>query len=147
MKVDQVMTVNPTCCARSDTAEHAAELMRKLNVGALPVVENEQSYKLVGVVTDRDLCLSVVADGRDPKTVAVADCMSDDLITCAPDAELESLTLLMQKNQVRRVLVVDKENRIEGIVSTADLVLHSDADAEVIDETLRDISEPKGEIV
>ncbi len=147
MKVDQVMTVNPSCCAQTDSAEKAAELMRKLNVGSIPVVESEQSYKLVGLVTDRDLCMSVVADGKDPKTMPVSECMSEDLITCAPDAELESLLELMQKNQVRRVLVVDKENRIEGIVATADLVLHSDTDAEVIDETMRDISEPRGDVI
>jgi len=142
MKVDQIMTVNPTCCAQSDTADKAAGIMRDNDVGSVPVVESDQLYKLVGIVTDRDLCLNVIADGRDPKKVSVGECMSDEPIVCAPDDDVDHVMNLMQKHQIRRIPVVDKEGRIEGIVSTADLVLNADASAQEIDETLTEISEP-----
>jgi len=142
MKVDQIMTVNPTCCSQSDTADKAAGIMREMDVGVVPVVESDQLYKLVGVVTDRDLCLNVVAEGRDPKSVTVGECMSDEPIVCAPDDDIELVMSLMQKHQIRRIPVVDKEGRIEGIVSTADLVINADASAEEVDKTLTEISEP-----
>src|SRR4029453_6241721 len=74
MKVDQIMTANPTCCSLSDTADKAAGIMREMDVGVVPVVENDQVYKLVGVVTDRDLFLNFVAKYRIPQIRLPASC-------------------------------------------------------------------------
>lgn len=145
MKISEVMTPEPACCEIEDNAQKAAIIMRELNVGIVPVVETEESRKLVGLVTDRDLCVMVVAEGTDPKGVTMADCMTTELVTCHPDDEVEKVLQLMQENQVRRIPVIDAENRIEGIVSMADMVLIGELDSEEIDETIRDISEPNFE--
>ncbi len=145
MKVSELMSPDPACCTMGDSAHKAAVIMRELNVGIIPVVDSEEGGKLLGVVTDRDLCMKVVADGKDPKAMHLEDCMTTAVVTCAPDDDVETVMHLMQENQVRRIPVVGKENRIEGIVSTADIVLCGELAAEEIDETMRDISEPNFE--
>lgn len=145
MKIDQIMTIDPVCCTKSETAEVAASMMRDLNVGVIPIVENEKSYKIVGVVTDRDLCMSVVADGKDPKNTMLEDCMTGKLIFCAPEDDIEDVLKLMQKHQIRRIPVVDKENRIEGIVSTADIALHAKVSSQEMDQTIKEISKESEE--
>lgn len=142
MKINEVMTPDPACCEISDSAHKAALIMRELNVGIVPIVESELSMKLVGVVTDRDLCLKIVAEGRDPKGVKLQECMTSELVTCKPDDDMQTVLQLMQQNQVRRIPVVGEDNRIEGIVATADMVLCGEFGSEDIDETMQDISEP-----
>lgn len=142
MKVREVMSIDPACCTRSETAERAASLMRLLDVGVIPVVDDDKNNKLVGIVTDRDLCMHVVADGRDPAAVTLDECMTDELITCSAKDDLERVLALMQKYQIRRIPVVDEKGRIEGIIATADIALNADAACEDIEETLKAISEP-----
>jgi CBS domain-containing protein len=142
MKINEVMTPDPACCTASDSANKAAMIMRELNVGIVPIVADGDSNQLLGVVTDRDLCMSVVAEGKDPKAIRLENCMSKELVTCTADDEVEEVLHLMQENQVRRIPVVGQDNRIQGIVSIADMVLGSDIGSEEIDETIRDISEP-----
>jgi CBS domain-containing protein len=105
-------------------------------------VESQESYKLVGMVTDRDLCMAVVADGKEARMTPLAECMSRSLICCFPDADLEDALALMQNNHVHRLLVIDKEMRIEGIVSTADLVRNADSLPRPVESILSQISEP-----
>lgn len=142
MKIDEVMTSDPACCVRGDTAQKAAMIMLDLNVGVIPVLEDEDSRKLVGLVTDRDLCMEVVALGSDPSKVKLEDCMTTVLVTCHHNDDVEHVLQLMQQNQVRRIPVVDDQERIMGIVATSDMVLCADLTPEEIDETLQDISEP-----
>jgi CBS-domain-containing membrane protein len=96
----------------------------------------------VGVVTDRDLCMNIVAEGRDPSSVSVADCMTTTVVTCAPNDAIEKTTELMKDNQIRRVPVVDEHGTLLGIVSMADLVGRGDVKTGEVHETLKKVSAP-----
>src|SRR5438132_14376883 len=121
MRIKQIMTKDPSCCVPSDTAKHAATIMRDEHAGIVPVIDNEQSRKVVGVVTDRDLCMNVIAEGRDPNAVSVEQCMTTKVVSCGPDDSVEQATQLMRDNQIRRVLVIDEARQLCGIVAMADL--------------------------
>ena len=115
-----VMTRNPVYCLPTDSVIHAAQLMRDHDVGPVPVVESHESRKVVGIVTDRDLALKIVAAGRDGNTTlqevmtrAPALCHATDTVQAALDE--------MTDNQVRRVPIVDGEERLVGIISQADV--------------------------
>lgn len=139
MKVNEVMTVDPVCCAKSETAQVAAAAMKKLNIGSIPVVEDDKSYKIVGMVTDRDLCLAVVAEGKDPNTITLEECMSTSIICCNSEVELEDALNLMREHQIHRLPVVDDKNQIVGIVSTSDLLFYSNLSANEVDQIFKDI--------
>lgn len=151
MLVSEVMTANPTCCIPSDTAQTAAIIMRDEDTGIVPIVEREGSRKLIGVVTDRDLCMKVIAeaptgaDGLGPTNTPLEQCMTSKVITCSADDYLEKVLELMKENQVRRIVVVDGENTIQGICSLADLMNRGRVLAGDTRETLKGISEPTGE--
>jgi CBS domain-containing protein len=140
MRVKHVMTKDPSCCLPSDDAPRAAGIMRNEDTGIVPVVENEQSLKLVGVVTDRDLCMNVVAEGRDPRTVAVDACMTKVVVTCSPNDSVAKAIELMKDNQIRRVPIVDEQGRLQGIVAMADLVARGDLKMGETHETLKRVS-------
>ncbi|MDZ4835732.1 MAG: CBS domain-containing protein [Candidatus Melainabacteria bacterium] len=142
MKVHEIMTIAPMCCRRGDKAQQAANIMRQLNVGVIPIVESDEDDTLIGLVTDRDLCLEVLADGSYPVEKNVEDCMSEDVVTCKADDTLEKVVLLMQRHQVRRIPVVDSQNHIEGIVSLADIAVT--AHEQDVADTITEISEPHG---
>ena len=120
-KCKEVMTKNPYVCKPDEMVVHAAQLMKSKQVGSIPVVENEETNKLVGIVTDRDLALKIVAEGRDPKTTKVADVMSRKVVTCRADDDARKAIDAMSKHQLRRIPVVDKDNRVVGIVAQADV--------------------------
>src|SRR5713226_3746308 len=145
MHISEVMTKNPTCCTPSGTAQMVARIMKEQDTGIVPVVENNESRKLIGVVTDRDLCLGVVAEGKEPKSVQVKSCMTDKVVSCRPEDDLDKVIKLMQDNQVRRIPVVDAQNQIVGIVSLADVVRHGDVATGQTRETLKKVSAPSGE--
>src|SRR5262245_26619798 len=105
MRVKHVMTKDPKCCVPSDSAQRAASIMRDENAGIVPVVESAQSAKIVGVVTDRDLCMNVVAEGRDPGSVTVEQCMTSKVVTCTTNDSVDRVTELMKENQIRRIPV------------------------------------------
>jgi CBS domain-containing protein len=142
MRVKNVMTKNPSCCVPSDPAPRAASIMRDEDTGIVPVIDNEQSQRIVGVVTDRDLCMTVVAESRDPATVAVEQCMTTVVVTCMPGDAVEKATELMKENQIRRVIVVDEQRRLQGIVSMADLVERADLKVTEAHDTLKKVSSP-----
>jgi len=116
----ELMTPSPRCCAASDTVERAAALMRGENVGLIPVVADHEG-KLLGVVTDRDIVVKVVAAHRDPSVTAIGEIMTPDPIFCRPQESAEALIELMASNQVRRMPIVDDAGAILGIVAQADL--------------------------
>ena len=138
MRVKNVMTKNPSCCVPSDPAPRAAIIMRDEDTGIVPVIDNEQSQRIVGVVTDRDLCMNVVAESREPAAVAVEQCMTTVVVTCAPGDGVEKASELMKENQIRRVIVVDDQRRLQGVVSMADLVGRAD----LKNATLKKVSAP-----
>jgi CBS domain-containing protein len=145
MRIKHVMTKDPICCVPSDSAKRAAEIMRDEHAGIVPVVENEQSRTIVGVVTDRDLCMNVVAEGRDPQAVAVGQCMTTKVVTCSPNEPVEQAMHLMREHLVRRVLVVDERRELCGIVALADVVKRAEVKVAQAHETLKTVSAPTDE--
>jgi len=117
----QVMTRDPTACLSTDTAHQAATLMKGQDVGSVPVVESRETNRLVGIITDRDLTLKVIADGRDPDSTQLEALMTRHPVTCKPNESLQKVFDTMADHQVRRILVVNDQNRLVGIISQADV--------------------------
>jgi len=141
MKIKEVMSPNPACCLPSDTAQHVAKLMCDRNVGSMPVVVDQQSRKLVGMITDRDLSCSVLAQGLDPKSTPIEKYISLDPIACRDGENIEKCERAMQEHQIRRIPIVDNEDRVIGIVSQADLALRDKP--ERVSKTVAEISKPR----
>jgi CBS domain-containing protein len=119
MTCAEVMTPSPTACQPSHTAIEAAELMRREDCGLVPVVS--ENGKLIGVVTDRDIVVKVVAEGRDPRNTAISEVMSTDLVTCLPQESIETVMEQMATRQVRRIPIVERDGTLVGIVAQADI--------------------------
>ena len=120
-KCNEVMTKNPVCCLPNDMVAKAAELMKSENIGSIPVIENEQTKKLVGIVTDRDLALKIVAEGLDAKSTKVEAVMTRKVVTCRAEDDLQKALDAMSEHQLRRIPVVDNDNKIVGIIAQADV--------------------------
>jgi CBS domain-containing protein len=117
----ELMTKDPVCCLPESTVADAARLMKRENIGPIPVIENEQTRKLVGIVTDRDLALKIVAEGRDAASTKVEAVMTRKVVTCRADDDLQKALDAMSEHQLRRIPVVDNDSRILGIISQADV--------------------------
>ena len=126
MKCNEVMTKKPVCCLPNDIVTKVAELMKRENVGSIPIVEDEQTRKLVGIVTDRDLTLKVVAEGLDAKTTKVEDVMTGEVLTCLAGDDIRKALDAMAGHQLRRIPVVGKGNKIVGIITQADVATRVD---------------------
>ena len=120
-KCSEVMTKNPVACLPDDLVAKVAQVMKKEDVGPVPIVENGQTRKLVGIVTDRDLAVKMVGEGRDIKTTKAEDVMSRNIVTCRAEDDLQMALDAMSENQLRRIPVVDDKDRIIGIISQADV--------------------------
>ncbi len=140
-KCSDVMTKNPSCCLPTDTVAKAAQWMRDEKVGSIPVIENEKTKKLIGIVTDRDLALEVIANGRDTKTTKVSDVMTQGVITCNVDDDVQKAVDAMADKQLRRIPVVDADQKIVGIISQADVATRIDEPQETA-KMVKEISQP-----
>jgi len=140
MKVREVMSSNPVCCLPTDTAEKVAKTLREHNIGSIPVVVDQQTRRLIGIITDRDLCCSVVAGGLDPKRVAIEKFVTTSPVSCRDGENVEHCVRAMQEHQVRRIPVVDGNGAVIGIVSVADLALKESP--ERASKTILEISRP-----
>ncbi|HEX6466581.1 MAG TPA: CBS domain-containing protein [Terriglobales bacterium] len=138
MKVKEVMTADPVCCRLSDTAQEVAKVLRDEDIGSVPIVS--QDRKLEGIITDRDLCCTIVAEGLDPQTTPVNNYVTRNPVACRADDDLEDCEKSMQKNQIRRMPVVDDQQRCIGMVAQADLVLREEP--KKVQETVAEISKP-----
>jgi CBS domain-containing protein len=135
-----VMTKDPVCAYPDDTVAHVARLMRSEDIGPVPIIQDDASKKLVGIVTDRDLAIKVVAEERDPKNTRVNDVMSTDVVTCRAGDKIEMALDAMSKNQLRRIPVVDNGNMLVGIIAQADIATRMNA-PEKTGEVVKEISE------
>jgi CBS domain-containing protein len=120
-KIVDVMTRHPRAVEAHTSVREAARLMEGDDVGSLPVVEMQDSARLIGVLTDRDIALRVVAAGRDPETTAVSEVASREVLTITPDDDLDDALEKMARAQVRRLPVVIGDGELVGILSQADL--------------------------
>jgi CBS domain-containing protein len=140
MKCSEIMTKDPSCCLPSDTVFEAAQLMKSEDVGPIPIVNDKETKKLEGIVTDRDLAMKVVAEGLDPKNTRVEEVMTTGVVTCSPDDNANNVLELMEQHQVRRIPIVDDSDRLVGIISQADIATRMEAPkktAEVLEEISR----------
>ena len=146
MRVKQVMTANPACCTPRSTAREAATLMQDHDCGSIPVVENMQNKRVVGIVTDRDLAVRGLARGRGPDT-PVRELMTDDPVTCVPEDNVEDLRQVMVEQLVRRIPVVDADEMLVGIVAQADLArVEGAASDREVGRIIEAISEPRTDL-
>ncbi len=139
-KCREVMTGNPVCCVPTDTVARVAKLMKTENIGSVPICEDRHGKQLLGIVTDRDLALQVVAENRDASSTKVQDIMTKGPLTCRADDDLQTALDAMKKHQVRRIPVIDDDHQLIGMISQADVAVHSnqpEKTAEVVEEISR----------
>jgi CBS domain-containing protein len=139
-KCSDVMTRNPVSARPEDTVASVARLMKDNDIGPVPIVENNSSKRLVGIVTDRDLAIKVVAAGRDPQNTPVKEVMTTNVITCRDDDDIETALDAMATQQLRRIPVVDDGNMLLGIIAQADIATRMDS-PEKTGEVVKEISE------
>jgi CBS domain-containing protein len=121
--IREVMTSNPRAIEADKPVAEAAKLMRDEDVGLAPVVEGD---RLVGTLTDRDIAIRVVAEGKDPASTPVREVASTDVVTVAPEQDLDEALSLMAQHQVRRIPVVAQDGRLVGVVAQADVARQAD---------------------
>ena len=134
--IREAMTSNPCSIDADKSVAYAAKMLRDEDVGIAPVVEGD---RLVGVLTDRDVAVRVVAEGLDPEKVKVSEVASRDVVTLDPQQDLDEALRLMARHQVRRLPVVEEDGRLVGILAQADVARH--ADPERTGEVVEEISE------
>lgn len=136
----ELMTRDPVYCVLGDTVDKAARLMKLQDVGPVPVVDSPDSRRLVGIVTDRDLAVKVVADGLSTTDTRVDDVMTPDPVTCRPEDDVSEALKAMEEHQVRRILIVEEGGRTVGIIAQADIA--KKVEPARTGEMLSDISKP-----
>ena len=136
----EVMTPNPSCCLPTDSVIAVAQIMKQENIGSLPVINNPDSQKLIGIITDRDLAMKIVGEGRDAGSTQVEAVMTRKVVTCREDDELQIALNLMSEHQLRRIVIVDNANKVVGIISQADLATRMNQ-PEKTAEVVKDISQ------
>jgi CBS domain-containing protein len=134
-KVAEVMTARPRCATPETPLEQVAQIMQTEDVGAVPLVDGE---RLTGMVTDRDIVIRAIAQGKDPRGMPARFVASEEVIAVTPDQDLNDALALMARNQVRRLPVVADGDRLVGIVAQADVA--QEAKGKAAGEMLEDIS-------
>lgn len=124
MKVKEIMTANPKACTLTDKLADAARLMWDADCGIVPVVA--ESGKVVGLITDRDICMAAMTKGRNESSIAVEDAISGKLFACKPDDDIHTALNMMRENRVRRLPVIAADGKLEGLLSMNDVVLKAE---------------------
>jgi CBS domain-containing protein len=140
MKISQVMSNEVSVCSPQDTLQKAARTMDDIDVGALPVGDND---RLVGIITDRDMVVRAIAEGMGPDT-PVREVMTDGIHYCFDDEDIDDVAQQMADLQVRRLAVLNRDKRLVGVVSLGDVSRAGREGRDEGGEALRDISEPGG---
>lgn len=140
MNVKDMMTADPACCTPDTSLPEVARMMVGNDCGEIPVIDNNSSKLPVGVVTDRDIVCRTIARNLNPLDLTAADCMSTPIVTVTPDMSLEECCKTMEEKLIRRVPVVDESGACIGIVSLADISLHTGKN--VAGHVVREVSEP-----
>jgi CBS domain-containing protein len=139
MQLKDIMTPKPECIRPDATLQEAAQKMRVLDVGPLPVCgEND---RLAGMITDRDIVVRAVAEGKDPKSTTVREAMTEEIIYGFEDQDVDDAARVMEQKQIRRLVVLNRDKRLVGIVSLGDLAVET-GPRPTAGEVLREVSEP-----
>jgi CBS domain-containing protein len=152
MKVEQLMTKQVATCAPDDTLNEAARIMWEHDCGIVPIVEGGETPRVIGVVTDRDLCMAAYTRGQPLWQICARDVMSTDVVSCRTGEDIHSAEKTMQRAQVHRLPVVNDADQILGVISLTDIVCaaaseagsrHPEVTAREIGETLAAIHKPR----
>jgi CBS domain-containing protein len=135
MRVSDIMTYGVEFLVSSDPVKKAAERMRDKNIGVIPIFEGGEP---VGMLTDRDIALRVVAEGRDPSTVRVSDVMTPGVVFCYEDQDIEDAVDIMEQRKIRRLLVKNFKDEVVGVLSTGDIAMSSTK--ELVGELIKEVS-------
>jgi CBS domain-containing protein len=142
----EIMSKEPVCCVPSDAVDIVAQLMVTEDIGAIPVVHDLRESLLIGIVTDRDLVVKVVAEGHDPKSVTVGEVMTEEPIACRADSNVQAALEAMAEHQLRRIPIVNEHHRLVGIIAQADVaarLARPDETARVVEEISQANVEPR----
>lgn len=139
MKCKDIMTKHIKSCKTNDNARDAAKLMKELDCGVIPIVNDKE--ELLGIVTDRDIAIHIVSEGKDANKVKLKECMTTPVITCKSDDNIDDAINTMKNKKIRRIPVVDKNNKLQGIISLGDIAVLAHEEHETF-EALEKISEP-----
>lgn len=136
MKVSEVMTKSPACATPDTKLQAVAKMMVDNDCGAIPVVKDSSDKKPIGIITDRDITIRTVAEGKNPLDLTAADAMTSGVSTVSADSDAEDCFDLMENEQVRRIIVVDNNGAVCGIVAQADVAEYGSGDdaAELVKE-------------
>src|SRR2546426_10366913 len=140
MQVKDMMTAEQACCTAETSLPEVARMMVSQDCGEIPIVDNTSSKVPIGVVTDRDIVCRTVANGLNPLDLTAADCMSKPAVTVTPDTSLEECCRIMEDKLIRRVPVVDDRGACVGMLTVADVALHTGKN--VAGHIVREVSEP-----
>jgi len=121
MKVNEAMATEPACCTSGTSVQEVARMMLERDCGAIPVIDSETSRRPIGVITDRDITVRLVAQGRDPLHSTAQDAMTPAAVAVSEESEIEDAARAMQKNRLRRVVVVAGDGSCVGVLALADI--------------------------
>jgi CBS domain-containing protein len=138
-----IMTANPVTCLTSDKIESVARLMKTEDIGSVPVVDNQDSRRVVGIVTDRDLAVNVLTRAEDGHNITVEMVMTHDPVTCYEHDGLDKALKAMADYQVRRVPLVNERDELVGIIAQADIATRTEEPVRTAD-VVEEISKPNG---
>jgi len=144
MQVKKIMTKNPACCTPDSTLQEVAHMMEMYDCGCIPVIESHQSKRPVGTITDRDITIRTFSEGKNPLEMKASDIMTSDIVTVTPNTSVDECLNVMENRQIRRVLVVDNNNKCVGIVAQADLAEQGTNRTETMN-FIREVSESESE--
>jgi CBS domain-containing protein len=144
MKVSEIMSKNVVVCRTSDTAVLCAKLMKDHDVGAIPVVDDPKTRRLLGIITDRDIAVKIVAAELDPRKTTIERAITPSPATARADDDVERVAELMREKRVRRVPVTDTSGALVGIVAQGDIA-RKGVSSEKVHETVKEISKPSKE--
>jgi len=139
MKLKEIMTQDVELIHPDDSLQTAAQKMRDRDIGFLPVCDGD---RLIGVVSDRDIIVRVIAEGRDPKAMMGRNLVTAPVIYCFEDQDVDEAARIMQENQIRRLVILNRDKRLVGVVSLGDLAMNRPPDQS--GEVLQSVSEPDG---
>lgn len=140
MELRDMMTANPAACMPDSSLEEVAEMMIDCDCGMIPIISDDGSNQPIGTITDRDIVVRSLGDGKNPMEMTAGDVMTDNPVTIDEDASHSEAIQLMEQNQLRRLLVIDENGECCGIVSQADLARHTSE--QEVGEVVQHVSRP-----
>lgn len=125
MKVREIMKADPAYATLDTSLHNVAQMMMDNDCGCIPVIENEENRKPLGVITDRDMTIRTIAHNKNPLNMIAGEVMTDGVVTVTPDTSIDDCVAIMDGNQIRRIIVVDEAGDLCGIVAQADVARHA----------------------